>query len=120
LEEHVKRLREELDREREERNYFQLERDKVNTFWEIERNKMEQCKSELRNKDREMEDREEKHQTEIKASILHTILPKIFLANFSYTYSHQYSTPVGLFDIAIHPGFKFTFIRSNINDLSVF
>ena len=29
LEEHVKRLREELEREREERNYFQLERDKV-------------------------------------------------------------------------------------------
>ena len=25
----------ELDHEREERNYFQLERDKVNTFWEI-------------------------------------------------------------------------------------
>ena len=35
LEEHIQRLREELDREREERNYFQLERDKVNTFWEI-------------------------------------------------------------------------------------
>ena len=25
----------ELDHEREERNYFQLERDKINTFWEI-------------------------------------------------------------------------------------
>lgn len=66
LEEHVKRLREELDREREERNYFQLERDKVNSFWEITKNQFEQCKSEIRNKDREMEDREEKHQTEIK------------------------------------------------------
>lgn len=63
-------MREELDREREERNYFQLERDKVNTFWEIEKNKLEQSKSELRNKDREMEDREEKHQTEIKATSL--------------------------------------------------
>ena len=29
LEEHIVRIREELDREREERNYFQLERDKV-------------------------------------------------------------------------------------------
>jgi hypothetical protein len=25
----------ELDKEREERNYFQLERDKINSFWEI-------------------------------------------------------------------------------------
>lgn len=35
LEEHIGRLREELDREREERNYFQLERDKVNSHFEI-------------------------------------------------------------------------------------
>ena len=60
------RLREELDREREERNYFQLERDKVNTFWEITKRQFEEKKAELRNKDREMEDAEEKHQIEIK------------------------------------------------------
>lgn len=57
------RLREELDREREERNYFQLERDKIHTFWEITRRQLEDKKSELRNKDREMEER---HQVEIK------------------------------------------------------
>ncbi|KAL8596846.1 Dynein regulatory complex subunit 4 [Nucella lapillus] len=66
LEEHISRLREELDREREERNYFQLERDKVNTFWEITKRQMEEKKAELRNKDREMEDAEERHQIEIK------------------------------------------------------
>ena len=59
-------LREELDREREERNYFQLERDKVNTFWEITKRQLEEKKAELRNKDREMEDSEERHQVEIK------------------------------------------------------
>ncbi|XP_031550394.1 dynein regulatory complex subunit 4-like [Actinia tenebrosa] len=66
LEEHIVRLREELDREREERNYFQLERDKVNTFWEITKRQHEETKAELRNKDREMEEAEERHQVEIK------------------------------------------------------
>lgn len=66
LEEHIVALREELDREREERNYFQLERDKINTFWEITKRQLEERKAELRNKDREMEDSEERHQVEIK------------------------------------------------------
>merc|ERR1712198_452676 len=66
LEEHIQRLREELDREREERNYFQLERDKVNTFWEITKRQLDESKAGLRNKDREMEDAEERHQVEIK------------------------------------------------------
>jgi hypothetical protein len=68
LEEHIVALREELDREREERNYFQLERDKVNTFWEITKRQLEERKAELRNKDREMEDSEERHQVEIKGN----------------------------------------------------
>ncbi|XP_043455899.1 dynein regulatory complex subunit 4 isoform X2 [Prionailurus bengalensis] len=66
VEEHVSRVREELDREREERNYFQLERDKIHTFWEITRRQLEEKKAELRNKDREMEEAEERHQVEIK------------------------------------------------------
>lgn len=68
VEEHVSRIREELDREREERNYFQLERDKIHTFWEITRRQLEEKKAELRNKDREMEEAEERHQVEIKVS----------------------------------------------------
>lgn len=60
------RLREELDREREERNYFQLERDKIHTFWEITRRHLEENKRELRNRERELEGAEERHQVEIK------------------------------------------------------
>ena len=66
MEDHIVRLREELEREREERNYFQLERDKINTFWEFTKRQLEEKKAELRNKDREMEDAEERHQLETK------------------------------------------------------
>ncbi|XP_065676725.1 dynein regulatory complex subunit 4-like [Hydra vulgaris] len=66
LEDYVAKLREELDRECEERNYFQLERDKVNTFWEITKRQLEERKIDLRNKERELEETEERHQVEIK------------------------------------------------------
>merc|ERR1719155_424817 len=66
LKEQIANLKEQLDREREERNYFQLERDKINTFWEITKKELEDRKAELRNKDREMEELEERHQVEIK------------------------------------------------------
>merc|ERR1712123_190648 len=66
LVEHLGRIKEELDREREERNFFQLERDKIHTFWEITRRQLEERRAELRNKDREMEEAEERHQVEIK------------------------------------------------------
>jgi len=66
LKETIAHLRSELEHEREERNYFQLERDKINTFWEITKKELEDRKAELRNKDREMEELEERHQVEIK------------------------------------------------------
>ncbi|XP_062500968.1 dynein regulatory complex subunit 4-like [Corticium candelabrum] len=66
LQAHIENMREELDRERSERNFFQLERDKVNTFWEISKQQLEEARAEMRNKDREMEDMEERHQVEIK------------------------------------------------------
>ena len=66
LQEHVQRLREELDREREERNFFQLERDKVNAFWEISKKQLDEVKATIRVKERELEDAEERHQVEIK------------------------------------------------------
>eukprot|EP00002_Diphylleia_rotans_P039856 TRINITY_DN934_c0_g1_i6.p1 TRINITY_DN934_c0_g1~~TRINITY_DN934_c0_g1_i6.p1 ORF type:complete len:249 (+),score=64.77 TRINITY_DN934_c0_g1_i6:54-800(+) len=59
-------LKAELDQERQDRNYFQLERDKVTSFWEISKQELENTRAELRNKDREMEELEEKHQVEIK------------------------------------------------------
>lgn len=49
-----------------ERNYFQLEADKINSFWEITKKELQEVKAELRNKDREMEEMEERHQVEIK------------------------------------------------------
>ncbi|XP_041837935.1 dynein regulatory complex subunit 4-like [Melanotaenia boesemani] len=65
LEEHIIRLREELDREREERSYFQLERDKIQAFWEISKRKLKEAEAELRNKGREKEEAEERHRVEI-------------------------------------------------------
>eukprot|EP00064_Thunnus_orientalis_P023653 superscaffoldBa00009163_g23905 len=65
LEEHIVRLREELDREREERSYFQLERDKIQAFWEISKRNLEETKAELRNRRREREEAEERHRVEI-------------------------------------------------------
>lgn len=82
----MNRLREELDREREERNYFQLERDKVNTFWEITKRQLEEKRAELRNKDREMEDNEERHQIEIKViSLLRVVMCKLINGKYWIT-----------------------------------
>lgn len=68
LEGHVARLRDELDREREERNFYQIERDKMQTFWEVTKEKLQATKSELRNRDRDLEEAEERHLAEIKVS----------------------------------------------------
>lgn len=40
LEKFAHNLRNEMEREREERNFFQIERDKLRTFWEITRNQL--------------------------------------------------------------------------------
>ncbi|XP_070760216.1 dynein regulatory complex subunit 4 [Enoplosus armatus] len=66
LEEHIVRLREELDREREERNYFQLERDKIHTFWEITDRQLEEVKAQRKSLDKDVEEDEGRHQVEIK------------------------------------------------------
>lgn len=69
LEEALEKIRDfkkELDAEREERNYFQLERDKINAFWEISKRQLEETRGLLRNKDREIEVTEERHAGEIK------------------------------------------------------
>jgi hypothetical protein len=55
-----------LQKEKQLRNYFQLERDRINNFWEITKKELETLKAELRNKDREMEELEERHQVELK------------------------------------------------------
>ena len=47
-------------------NEFQQQREKLNYFWIVEKKKLEDKKAELRNKERELQDLEEKHQVEIK------------------------------------------------------
>ncbi|XP_073828629.1 growth arrest specific protein 8 [Musca autumnalis] len=55
LEAFALRLKTEMEREREERNFFQMERDKIRTFWEITRGQLEDITTELRQKDHEVE-----------------------------------------------------------------
>ncbi|KAI8437773.1 hypothetical protein MSG28_012005 [Choristoneura fumiferana] len=62
LEQFTLKVKEELDREREERNYFQLERDKIRTFWEITRQQLEEAKAELRNRERATEEAQEENE----------------------------------------------------------
>lgn len=62
LEQRVAALEREKMEEEKLRNYFQLERDKISSFWEITKKELEERKAELRNKDREMEEMEERHQ----------------------------------------------------------
>eukprot|EP00250_Pteridium_aquilinum_P001330 c1153_g1_i1 orf=158-1591(+) len=53
-------------KEEQERNFVQLERDKIASFLEIKKKELEQAKVELRVKDRNLEEMEERHQDEIK------------------------------------------------------
>ena len=59
-------LQEQLKEEKSMRNYFQLERDRINSFWDISKKEGEQLRAELRNKDREIEELQEQHQVELK------------------------------------------------------
>lgn len=64
MEEHIAHLREELDRERDERNYFQLERDKIHTFREITDRKLDEVRAKLKNLERSAEEDEGRHRVE--------------------------------------------------------
>ncbi|XP_033985570.1 dynein regulatory complex subunit 4-like [Trematomus bernacchii] len=86
LEEHIIRLREELDREREERSYFQLERDKIQAFWEISKRSLEETNAELRNRRREREEAEERHRVEIT----------VYKQKLKHVLSEQHNTVSGL------------------------
>jgi len=62
----AKELSKEIEREARDFNEYQQQREKLNYFWIVEKKNLEDKKAELRNKDREMQDLEEKHQVEIK------------------------------------------------------
>ncbi|XP_029701870.1 dynein regulatory complex subunit 4-like isoform X1 [Takifugu rubripes] len=66
MEEHAAQLREELDREEEERKYVQLERDKMFGFMETTQRELEDLKAELTNVNKEMVEDERRHRAEIK------------------------------------------------------
>ncbi|KAL2716507.1 dynein regulatory complex subunit 4-like [Vespula squamosa] len=66
LEIYAHKILEEIEREREERNFFQLERDKLRTFWEISRHQLDEARAVVRSKEREKEELQEKHEAEMK------------------------------------------------------
>ena len=55
-----------------------MERDKVNSFWEITKRQLEEARSTIRNKERELEDSEERHQVEIKVGAGLGTAPGVF------------------------------------------
>ena len=56
LEVYSAKLIEELEREREERNYFQLERDNIQTFWDVTRQQLQEARSHNRVLKKEAQD----------------------------------------------------------------
>lgn len=48
LEIYAHKILEEIEREREERNFFQLERDKIRTYWEITRHQLDEAQATVR------------------------------------------------------------------------
>ncbi|WIA30588.1 hypothetical protein OEZ86_000670 [Tetradesmus obliquus] len=66
LHQKIQTLEKENNKEEEYRNYMQLERDKINAFWEITKKELEDRKAEMRNQDRQMEEMEDLHQRELK------------------------------------------------------
>ncbi|TPP64333.1 Growth arrest-specific protein 8 [Fasciola gigantica] len=69
IEAYVVLLREELDRERQERNLTALEKDKIINFWELTKKNLEDSRALLSKKERELEDADERHQLEMKVSV---------------------------------------------------
>ena len=49
-----------------ERNYYQLERDRLSTFWDVAQKQLDETRAEARVKDRELEEIEERYQMEFK------------------------------------------------------
>ena len=60
------RLHKLAKKEEHDFNEFQQQREKLNYFWIVEKKKLEDKRALLRNKERESQDLDEKHQVEIK------------------------------------------------------
>lgn len=62
---HLTRLLDQLEKEREERNFFQLERDQLYGFWKVAKDEVEDIRARLRNKEKELDDAEDLRQRDI-------------------------------------------------------
>ena len=64
----------------------------MNTFWDITKRQLEETKAVVRNKDREIEDAEERHQVEIKvrniASRMHRIVAHLLFKVYKQKVKH--------------------------------
>merc|ERR1719161_3479669 len=59
-------LREMCEKEEKEFHHFLMEREKINYFWIVEKKTLTEKQADLRNKEREYQDREERQQIELK------------------------------------------------------
>mmetsp|Transcript_12209 Transcript_12209/g.38254 ORF Transcript_12209/g.38254 Transcript_12209/m.38254 type:complete len:462 (-) Transcript_12209:55-1440(-) len=66
MQKEAKRLRELCDREERDFHNFLMEREKINYFWIVERKTLNEKMADLRNKEREYQDLEERQQIELK------------------------------------------------------
>ncbi|CAE7557834.1 DRC4 [Symbiodinium pilosum] len=62
----AKRLRENCEREESHFHQFLMEREKINYFWIVEKKTLTEKQADLRNKQRELQDLEERQQIELK------------------------------------------------------
>lgn len=62
----AKRLRENCEREENHFHQFLMEREKINYFWIVEKKTLTEKQADLRNKQRELQDLEERQQIELK------------------------------------------------------
>jgi len=62
----AKRLRETCEREERDFHQFLMEREKINYFWIVEKKTLTEKQADLRNKEREYQDLEERQQIELK------------------------------------------------------
>lgn len=69
LEISVYQLQQEVEKETEERNYFQMERDRIQLFWEVTKHQLEEKDAKLRLKDSELDEARLTHLAEIKVNI---------------------------------------------------
>merc|ERR1719377_480817 len=66
MQKEAKRLRENCEREERDFHQFLMEREKINYFWIVEKKTLAEKQAELRNRERETQDLEERQQIELK------------------------------------------------------